>query len=117
MNELYPVAKLGHSVLIINKQETQRSLKEPEMQTLAVKINLKQKTIDPALPLEEHLKFNPWEELSTEERVAVLRDVTRDFSTDDILRFLVLPLALSGAQEGFAKNKDSFFIDNKSEIW
>lgn len=94
MNELYPVAKLGHSVLFVNKGDFQRFQAESEIPPGAVKVNFKEKTIEPVVPLEEHLKFNPWEELGTEERMEALRSISRDFSANDILRFLVVPLAL-----------------------
>ena len=71
MNEIYPVAKLGDQVLIINKDDLPHIGKERAIEVWCIKIDFRHKTIDSIIELEKHLKFNPWEEVDEDERDAI----------------------------------------------
>ena len=68
MNEIYPIAKLGDLILIINKDDLPYVGKDNALEIKCVKVDLKHGLIDSVMELEKHLKFNPWEELSETER-------------------------------------------------
>ncbi len=92
MNELYPVAKLGDEVLVINKDDIPLIGKENAEDVKCVSVDLKHKRIDPLAALENHLKFNPWEETSEEERSAILQSLATIFPNQDILEKIIKPL-------------------------
>jgi len=93
MNEIYPVAKLGYQVLIINKDDLAFIGKERALEVKCIKVDIKHKVIDPIIELEKHLKFNPWEELNDEERNAILQELGSKFSDEEILEKIMEPLA------------------------
>jgi hypothetical protein len=94
MNEIYPIAKLGDNVLIINKDDLLYIGKERAFEVKCIKVDLNHKTIDSIIELEKHLKFNPWEEIVTEEeRIVILQNLNTKFSDNDILAKIIEPLA------------------------
>lgn len=93
MNEIYPVAKLGDQILIINKDDLPYIGKERALEVECVKVDLKRGVIDPIIELEKHLKFNPWEEINDEERNIILQILNTKFSDKDILEKIIEPLA------------------------
>ena len=48
-----------------------------------------------AIELEKHLKFNPWEEISENEREEVLKELGTKFSDQEILEKVIEPLVKS----------------------
>lgn len=98
MNEIYPIAKLGDRILIVNKDDVPYIGKERAFEVKCVQIDLRHKTIDPIIELEKHLKFNPWEEISEEERGIILQNLNTKFSDRDILEKIMEPLAESLVQ-------------------
>ena len=93
MNEIYPIAKLGDQILIINKNDLSYIGKERAFEVKCIKVNLKHMTIDSIIELEKHLKFNPWEEIPTEdERDIVLQILSTKFSDEEILKKIIQPL-------------------------
>mgnify|MGYP001568708337 CR=1 FL=1 len=95
MNEIYPVAKLGYQVLIINKDDLPFIGKERALEVKCIKVDLRHKVIDPIIELEKHLKFNPWEEITNEERNTILQELGSKFSDEEILEKIMEPLAAS----------------------
>jgi|SRR3989339_546401 len=95
MNEIYPIAKLGDQVLIVNKEDLPYIGKERALEVKCMRVDFRHKSIDAAIELEKHLKFNPWEELSEEERKIVLQNLNTKFSDKDILEKIMKPLAES----------------------
>src|SRR3989344_9662446 len=95
MNEIYPVAKLGYQILIINKDDLPFIGKERALEVKCIKVDLKHKVIDPLIELEKHLKFNPWEELSDNERNSALQELGDKFSDQEILEKIMEPLTKS----------------------
>lgn len=93
MNELYPVAKLGDEVLVINKDDIPYVGKERAVDVKCVNVDLKHKEIDAITELEKHLKFNPWEETDEEQRNAILQSLASTFSDQEILEKIIEPLA------------------------
>jgi len=92
MNEIYPVAKLGDQILIINKDDLAYVGKERAFEVKCIKVDLKHGEIDPIIELEKHLKFNPWEEVSNSERDVFLQKLGDKFSDQDILEKIIEPL-------------------------
>ncbi|MDO8499988.1 MAG: hypothetical protein Q7S66_05050 [bacterium] len=92
MNEIYPVAKLGDQILIVNKDDLPYIGKERALEVKCIKIDLGHRTIDPIIELEKHLKFNPWEELSEDERNTILQNLSAKFSDQEILEKIMEPL-------------------------
>ena len=95
MNEIYPVAKLGNQILIVNMDDLPYIGKEKALEVKCIRIDLKHKTIDPIIELEKHLKFNPWEETSEEERDVFLQNLSTNFSDQEMLGKIIEPLAES----------------------
>ena len=95
MNEIYPVAKLGYQVLIINKDDLPFIGKERAIEVKCIKVDLRHKAVDPIIELEKHLKFNPWEEITDEERSRILQELGSKFSDEEILEKIMEPLAAS----------------------
>jgi|SRR3989344_2394655 len=94
MNEIYLIAKLDDEVLIINKNDIPYIGKERALDVKCVKVDLKHGEIDPIIELEKHLKFNPWEEITSEdERNIILNILNTKFSNADILEKIIKPLA------------------------
>jgi len=93
-NEIYPIAKLGDSILIINKTDLPYIGEERALEVKCVKADLHDRKIDAPIELEKHLKFNPWEEITEEdERNVFLQILNTKFSDDDILNKIMEPLA------------------------
>ena len=82
MNEIYPVAKLGDQVLIINKADIPYIGKARALDVKCIKVDLKYKSIDPIIELEKHLKFNPWEETTGDEAEVILKNIQDSFSPE-----------------------------------
>lgn len=93
MNEIYPVAKLGYQILIINKDDLPFVGKEKALEVKCIKVDLKHGVIEPIIELEKHLKFNPWEEVSEDERDTILQNLSVKFSDQEILEKIMEPLA------------------------
>lgn len=93
MNEIYPIAKLGDQILIVNKDDLPYIGKERALEVKCVKVDLRHKTIDPIIELEKHLKFNPWEEVGEDERDTILQNLSAKFLDQDILEKIMEPLA------------------------
>jgi len=92
MNEIYPIAKLGNHILIINKADLSYVGKERAFEVKCVQMDLKRGTIDSIIELEKHLKFNPWEEINDDERNVILKNLGANFSDQDILEKIMEPL-------------------------
>ncbi|KKR10116.1 MAG: hypothetical protein UT37_C0005G0010 [Parcubacteria group bacterium GW2011_GWA2_39_18] len=95
MNEIYPVAKLGYQILIINKDDLLFVGKEMALEVKCIKVDLRHKVIDPPIELEKHLKFNPWEEITDKEREVILQELGSKFSDEEILGKIMEPLVKS----------------------
>lgn len=92
MNEIYPIAKLGNQVLIINKEDLPYIGKERAMEVKCVLVDLEKGEANKVLELEKHLKFNPWEEMSEDERSEIFQALNARFSDMDILKKIIEPL-------------------------
>jgi hypothetical protein len=92
MNGIYPVAKLGDAVLIVNQDDLPYIGKQRAYDVKCVRVDLKRGTIDPVIELEKHLKFNPWEEMSEDERNTILQNISTKFSDHEILENIIQPL-------------------------
>lgn len=92
MNELYPIAKLGDEVLVINKDDIPYVGKERAMDVKCISVDLKQKEIDAITELEKHLKFNPWEETDESQRNDILQSLALTFSDQELLEKIIEPL-------------------------
>lgn len=95
MNELYPVAKLGNEVLVMNKDDIPYIGRERALDVMCINVNLKYKKIHPITELEKHLKFNPWEETDEEQRNAILQSLATAFSNQEIEQKIIDPLRTS----------------------
>lgn len=95
MNEIYPIAKLGSQILIVNKDDLPFIGKERALEVKCIKVNLKHRVVDPIIELEKHLKFNPWEEISENEKEVVLKELGAKFSDQEILEKIMEPLTES----------------------
>lgn len=85
MNEIYPIAKLGSQILIVNKKDLPFIGKERAIEVKCVRVNLENAIIDEMLELEKHLKFNPWEEItSDEDRAVIVKILNTKFSDQNI---------------------------------
>ncbi len=93
MNEIYPVARLGSQILIINSDDLPYIGKERSLEVKCVEVDMRRMAIDEVIELERLLKFNPWEEMGEDERDVVLRELADRFSDEDILKRIVEPLA------------------------
>lgn len=93
MNEIYPIAKLGEHVLIVNKDDLLYIGKERALEVKCVKVDLGYRKIDSILELEKHLKFNPWEEVNEDERNVILQIINTKFSDAEIIEKIIKPLA------------------------
>jgi len=90
MDNLYPLAKLGSLILMINKSDKDFIGGERALEVMSVQIDLDKKTIFEIMPLEKHLKFNPWEEIVEEaERELVFKVINNKFSDNDIKEKIV----------------------------
>ena len=92
MNEIYPIAKLGDQILIVNRDDLVYIGKKRAFEVKCIKVDLKHGAIDPIIELEKHLKFNPWEEVSENERDAILQNLSAKFSDQEILEKIMEPL-------------------------
>ena len=95
MNEIYPVAKLGRQVLIVNKDDLPFIGKEKALEVQCIKVDLEHKVVDSIIELEKHLKFNPWEEILDRERETILQELGSKFSDEEILEKIMEPLIAS----------------------
>lgn len=95
MNEIYPVAKLGSQVLIVNKDDLLFIGKERALEVKCIKVDLKHGVIDSIIELEKHLKFNPWKEIGEDERETILKELGAKFSDQEILEKIMEPLTES----------------------
>ena len=93
MNEIYIIAKLGDLILIINNGDLKRIGKETKPEVKCIKVDLRNKTINPAVELEKHLKFNPWEETTENKQHIFLQNLYLSFPKQDILKKLIEPLS------------------------
>lgn len=93
MNEIYPIAKLGDQVLIVNKYDLPYIGKERALEVKCIKIDLKNNRIDSIIELEKHLKFNPWEEINEDKRNIILKILNTKFSDTEIIEKIIKPLA------------------------
>jgi hypothetical protein len=94
MNKIYPIAKLGDQLLIVNSDDLPYIGKEKAMEVKCIQVDLTKRIIDDPFELEKHLKFNPWEEITTEEeRIVILQSLNTMFSDEDILAKIIKPLA------------------------
>lgn len=93
MNEIYPIAKLGDQALIVNKEDLPYIGKERAFEVKCIRVDFRRKSIDVIIELEKHLKFNPWEEISEEERNIILQNLNTKFSDKEILEKIIEPLA------------------------
>ena len=92
MSELYPIAKLGERILIINKDDLAFVGKERAFEVKCVQVDLRNHAIDPVLELEKHLKFNPWEEIGGGERAGIVQQIRAAFSEQEIQEKIIQPL-------------------------
>lgn len=93
MNHLYPIAKLGSHVLVIDERDLTFVGKNRALEVKCIKIDLEKRTIDAVVELERHLKFNPWEEvIAPEERGIILKILNTKFSDTEINEGIVRPL-------------------------
>lgn len=92
MNEIYPIAKLGNQVLIINEDDLPYVGKERAIEVKCVMVDLEKGEADEILELEKHLKFNPWEEITENERDEIFQALNVKFSDSDILKKIMEPL-------------------------
>jgi len=92
MNEIYPIAKLGEQILIVNKDDLPFIGKERALEVKCIRVDLKHRKIDPIIELEKHLKFNPWEELNENERNKASQELGEKFSDQEILEKIIGPL-------------------------
>jgi len=93
MNKIYPIAKLGDQVLIVNSDDLPYIGKERAMEVKCILVDLTKRIIDDLFELEKHLKFNPWEEITAEERIIILQNLNTRFSDEDISTKIIKPLA------------------------
>ena len=90
---IYPLAKMGGEVLLINKENIPHIGKEKAFEVLCVLVNLENAKIYDMTELEKHLKFNPWEEIMDDSARAVIKKlIETKFSDADILEKIVRPL-------------------------
>jgi len=88
---IYPIAKLGDNYLLILKSELSKVGKG--LGVLAIKIEMMGLEIFKPEDLERHLKFNPWEEiLSENEREIILNRIENILSEDLIQKKILNPL-------------------------
>ncbi|HLD17456.1 MAG TPA: hypothetical protein VJB99_00065 [Patescibacteria group bacterium] len=85
MNEMYPIAKLGGQVLVIDKSDLPHVGKGEEAKEVkCVRVDFDKRTVDSPWDLEKHLRFNPWEEIrDEEERRVVMQRIETLFSELD----------------------------------
>ena len=93
MNEIYPIAKLGDEILIINKEDLEFVGKEKALEVKCVKVDLDGGIIVELLELEDYLKFSPWEEVEEEERESILNKITDKFPESELTEKIVKKLA------------------------
>ena len=93
-NEIFISGKLGSKILIINKADIPYigSL-DKGLEVMTIQVDLKKREIFPPLELEKHLKFNPWEETTEQDRAVLSQLLYSRFSDKDILEKICLPLA------------------------
>jgi agmatine deiminase len=91
MKDIYPIAKLGNSYLLINKYELHKVGKG--LGVLSIKIDISNLEINKAIDLERHLKFNPWEEIvDAKERERILSQIQQQFENETIIDKIISPL-------------------------
>jgi len=77
---------------MVNKDDLSYIGKERALEVKCIKVDLKNKAIDPIIELEKHLKFNPWEEIDEGGRDTVLQELGTKFSDQEILEKIIEPL-------------------------
>ena len=91
MKEIYPIAKIGNSFLLINKSELRKVGKG--LGVLSIKADISSLEIHKAIDLERHLKFNPWEEITdAKERERILSQIQKQFDNIIIKEKIINPL-------------------------
>lgn len=92
MDTIFPVAKLHSLVLIMNKSDVPFIGKERALEVMCVQVDLEQGVIYPVHELEKHLKFNPWEETTDQEKETLSQKIQETVSEKDIEEKIVKPL-------------------------
>ena len=84
MNNITPIAKLGNleEILFINKTDIPFIGKERAMEVMCVRVDFGHKSIDETIELEKHLKFNPWEEIMTDDERKLVESKLNETFTD-----------------------------------
>ncbi len=91
MEDIYPIAKLGNSYLLINKSELHKVGKG--FGITSIKVDISSLEIHKAVDLERHLKFNPWEDITdAKERNKILSFVPQQFDSKTIMEKIINPL-------------------------
>lgn len=79
--EIYPIAKLADLVLVISKKDAETIKETKKLENIqSVKVDPTNKEVYDPIPLENHLKFNPWEEIvDDQERTQYLIALSNTF--------------------------------------
>ncbi len=93
MSDVYPVAKLGKEVLLVNKGDVSLIGTEDALNVLSVDVDLQFKRIEEPIELEKHLKFNPWEDVTDEERDSIIEAIRVTFTSEEINEKIIEPLS------------------------
>ena len=91
-NEIVVAAKLGDSILIMNKADIPYIGGPRSLEVFCVKVDLEKREVYPPVELEKHLKFNPWEETTEQDKVVLSALLYSKISDEDIYEKIILPL-------------------------
>jgi len=92
-NEIVVIAKLGERILIINKEDIPYIGGPKGLSVFCVTVDLEKREVFPPEKLEIHLKFNPWEETTEQDKVVLSNLLYSKISDKDIFEKIILPLA------------------------
>lgn len=80
--------------MFVNKEDIQYIGSERALEVQCIQVDLKRRTIDPLWSLEQHLKFNPWQEIvNPEERAKIVVDLRSLFSESEVREGIEDPLS------------------------
>lgn len=87
------IAKLYDKIMLIKKADLELLGTERSVDVECVVVDLKRRSIDPPWPYEQHMKFNPWEDVNEEEERMLSEVLYTKFPNEEISQKILFPLS------------------------
>jgi hypothetical protein len=86
------VAKLYDKIMLTRREDVELLGTNKSLDVECVVVDLKRRSIEPPWPYEQHMKFNPWEDVTEEEEKMLLEVLYTKFRDQEIYQKILIPL-------------------------